>query len=84
MKFDKDSFYKFSTHIYSKHAGVSINGVDSLHFLFSSFFFSLITDLHSNGTHAGSSSTVGDAEGFVQVQVRDIRAVISRATQTHL
>lgn len=40
--------------------------------------------LHSNRSHPGSSSTMRDAEGLVQVEMRDIRAIVSRATQTHL
>lgn len=41
-------------------------------------------NLHSNRPHARASSTMGDAEGLVQVEMRNIRAIISRATQTHL
>lgn len=42
------------------------------------------SDLHSNGTHAGSASTVGDAEGFVQVKMRHVRAVVCWPAQSHL
>lgn len=42
------------------------------------------SDLHSNGTHAGSASTVGDAEGLVQVKMRHVRAVVCWPAQSHL
>lgn len=42
------------------------------------------SDLHSNRPHARSSPTMRDAEGLVQVEMRHVRAIISRATQTHL
>lgn len=43
-----------------------------------------LSDLHSNGTHAGSASTVGDAEGLVQVKMRHVRAVVCWPAQSHL
>lgn len=39
---------------------------------------------HSNGPHARSSSSMGDAEGFMQVEMGHIRANVPRSTQTHL
>lgn len=42
------------------------------------------SDLHSNRTHTRSTSTVGDAEGLVQVKMRYVRAVISWTAQSHL
>lgn len=42
------------------------------------------SDLHSDGTHAGSASTVGDAEGLVQVKMRHVRAVVCWPAQSHL
>lgn len=45
---------------------------------------SMSSDLHSNGTHAGSASTVGDAEGLVQVKMRHVRAVVCWPAQSHL
>lgn len=42
------------------------------------------SDLHSNGSHAGSTSTVGDAEGLVQVKMRHVRAVVCWPAQSHL
>lgn len=41
-------------------------------------------DSHSNGTHAGSASTVGDAESLVQVKMRHVRAVVCWPAQSHL
>ena len=41
-------------------------------------------DLHSNGSHSGSTSSMGDTERLVKVEMRDISTIVSRATQTHL
>ena len=40
--------------------------------------------LHADGADAGTAAAVGDAEGFVQVQVAHIRAKVGGATQPHL
>ncbi len=39
---------------------------------------------HSDGSHPGPSPSVGDAESLVQIEVRDITAVVSRPAQPHL
>ena len=44
----------------------------------------LRSDLHSDGSHSRSTSSVWDAEGLVKVQVRDISTVVSRTTETNL
>lgn len=40
--------------------------------------------LHSNGSHAWSPSPVGDTEGFVQVGVHYISAIICWSTKSNL
>lgn len=42
------------------------------------------SDSHSDGSHAGSTPSVGDAEGLVQVQVGDVRPVVARPADPHL
>lgn len=39
---------------------------------------------HADGPHAGAASSMGNAEGLVKVQVRDIRPKVSRTTDSHL
>lgn len=39
---------------------------------------------HSDGPHARAAPSVGNAEGLVKVQVRDIRPKVSRTTDAHL
>lgn len=41
-------------------------------------------NVHSDWAHARSTSTVRDTEGLVQVEVRHIRAVVSRTAQPNL
>ena len=38
---------------------------------------------HANGSHAGSATAMGDTEGFVQVEVRNVCAKLSRSGKTH-
>ena len=40
--------------------------------------------LHSNGSHSGSTSSMGDTECLMKVEMGDVSAVVSRATQTNL
>lgn len=46
--------------------------------------FVSVLNVHSDRTHAGSTSTVRDTEGLVQVEVRHIGAVVSRTAQPNL
>ena len=39
---------------------------------------------HTNGTDPWSTPSMGDTEGFVQVEVADIRPEGTRSTETHL
>ena len=39
---------------------------------------------HPNGPHPGASSSVRNAERLVQVKVRHITSIVTRATQPHL
>lgn len=41
-------------------------------------------DSHSDGTHARSTSTVGDAERLVQIKMRHVRTVVCWPAQSHL
>ena len=41
-------------------------------------------DLHSYGSHSGSTSSVGDAERFMKVKVGHISTIVSGTTETHL
>ena len=40
--------------------------------------------LHSNGSHSRTTTTVRNAEGFVQVQVTNIGSIITRSTEANL
>ena len=40
--------------------------------------------LHPNGANPWATAAVGNAEGFVQVEVADIRAKVRRTAETHL
>ncbi len=41
-------------------------------------------DLDTNWSHAWAATTVGDAEGLVEVQVAHVRADVARRCQSHL
>lgn len=40
--------------------------------------------LDGNGTHSRTSTAMWNAEGFVEIQVRHITAVVSRTTNAYL
>lgn len=64
-----------------QNANAEVFGCTNLTFL---HFHSPCSDSHSDRPHARSSSSMGDAEGLVQVEMRHVGAIISRTTQTHL
>ena len=41
-------------------------------------------DLHSYGSHSGSTSSVGDAERLMKIEVGHISTIVSGTTETHL
>jgi hypothetical protein len=41
-------------------------------------------DLHSDGSHSGSTSSVRDTERLVKVEMGHISTIVAGTTQTHL
>ena len=41
-------------------------------------------DLHSDGSHSGSTSSVGDTERLVKVEMGHIPTIVSGTTETYL
>lgn len=56
----------------------------SLHSISRAMWEPAAQNSHSDGPHARATSSMWDAEGLVQIEVRDIRPKISRTAEPHL